>query len=70
MTLMYLRISSCIPGTIPSGFFPHLILKFIAFLFFKKIYLFIWLHWVLVVARGIFSFSIQTLRSGMWDLVP
>ena len=27
--------------------------------------LFIWLFWVLVAARGIFS-----LRCGMWDLVP
>ena len=29
----------------------------------KKNYLFIWLHWVLLVAHGIFS-------RGMWDLVP
>ena len=33
-------------------------------LFFNfNIYLFIWLHWVLIVAHGIFS-------CGMWDLVP
>ena len=34
-----------------------------AFFFFLNIYLFIWLHWVLVVARRIFSCS-------MGDLVP
>ena len=41
MTLMYLCISSCIPGTTPSGFFPHLILKFIAFLFKKKNFIYL-----------------------------
>ena len=35
-----------------------------SFLFIKEnIYLFIWLHWIFVVACGIF-------RCGMWDLVP
>ena len=29
-------------------------------------YLFIWLHWVLVVAHGIFSYVMQTLSCGMW----
>ena len=31
----------------------------------NRIYLFIWLHWVLVVTRRIFDLS-----CGMWDLVP
>ena len=31
-------------------------------------YLFIWLHQVLIVARGIFSCSVWTLSYGMWDL--
>ena len=49
-------------------------------MFFKNIYLFIWLHWVLSAACGIFNlcwgmkdlFScvIQNLRCSMWDLVP
>ena len=34
------------------------------------IYLFIWLHWLLVAACGIFSCSMWTLRCGLWDLVP
>ena len=47
--------------------------------FFSKEYLFIWLHWVLsrhtgssifTEARGIYSFSMQTLSGGMWSLVP
>ena len=29
-------------------------------------YLFIWLHWVLVVAHGIFSYVMQTLSCCMW----
>ena len=41
---------------------------------FKKIfifmYLFIWLLWVLVAADKIFSWGMQTLDCGMWDLVP
>ena len=39
------------------------------FSLFKK-YLCIWLHWVLVAACGIFSFSMRTLSCIMWDLVP
>ena len=35
-----------------------------------KIYLFIWLHWVLVLKSRIFSCSMQTLSCGMWDLFP
>ena len=31
---------------------------------------FIWPHWVLVGACGIFSCSMGTLHFGMWDLVP
>ena len=31
-------------------------------------YLFIWLHQVLIVARGIFSCSVWTLSYGVWDL--
>ena len=35
-------------------------------------YLFIWLHWVLVVAHGIFDrhCSMGTLSCGIWDQVP
>ena len=33
------------------------------------IYIFIWLHWVLASANGIFK-SMRTLCWGMWDLVP
>ena len=33
-------------------------------------YLFIWLHWVLVVARRTFGCSMQTLRCSLWDLAP
>ena len=37
-----------------------------------ELYLLIWLCWVLVVARGVFSLhcSMQTLSYDMWDLVP
>ena len=35
------------------------------FPFFSKKYLFIWLHWVLIAAYGIFD-----LRCGLWDPVP
>ena len=41
-----------------------------AFQLIKKKNLCMWLHWVLVVARGLFSSSIQTLSYSMWDLVP
>ena len=40
------------------------------FILFKNIYLFIWLHSVLVAAHGIFSCSMRTLSCGMWDVVP
>ena len=33
-------------------------------------YLFIWLHQVLAAAWGIFSWGMQTLSCGLWDLVP
>ena len=33
-------------------------------------HLLVWLHWVLVVALEIFSFSTWTLSCGMWDLLP
>ena len=33
-------------------------------------FFFIWLHWVLVPARRIFSCSLQTPGCGMWDLDP
>ena len=36
--------------------------------YFFNIYLFAWLHWVLVVAPGIFSCNMQTHYS-MWDLL-
>ena len=35
-----------------------------------NIYVFIWLHWVLVVACGIFSCFTGTLSLGVCDLVP
>ena len=46
-----------------------------SFYFLKKkkniyIYMYIWLHLVLVAACRIFSWGMQTLRCGMWDLVP
>ena len=43
---------------------------FCLFLFFLKTYLFIWLHQLLVLARGIFSGGMRTVSWGMWDLVP
>ena len=42
-----------------------LVFPFIFFRFFSKKYLFIWLHWVLIAAYGIFD-----LRCGLWDPVP
>ena len=41
------------------------------FLFLKK-YLFIWLHWMLDVAHGIFGlcYGMRDFVFGMWDLVP
>ena len=30
----------------------------------------VWLHWVLIAARGIFSCGLWTLSCGMWGLVP
>ena len=33
-------------------------------------YLFIWLHWLVVAACGIFCCSMWTLRCRPWDLVP
>ena len=38
--------------------------------FFFLSFFFIWLRWVLVAARGIFSCSLRTLSCGMWDLDP
>ena len=52
-----------------SSSFTHWILFKIRFYFFKR-NLFIWLCWVLVVARGIFSCGLQTLSCLRWDLVP
>ena len=42
-------------------------------LFCIDIYLLLWLHWASVVARGMVSFGMRTLRTpscGTWDLVP
>ena len=36
----------------------------------KKVYLFIWLHQVLVAACRIFSCGMQALSCSMWNLVP
>ena len=41
----------------------------VCFIFFNFC-LFIWLHWVLVVACAIFSFVMQILSCSLWDLVP
>ena len=40
--------------------------------FSKNIYLFIWLSWVLVVARRIFDLhcNVQILHFSKWDLIP
>ena len=48
-----------------------LLLKF-SKVFYFGIYsfLFIWLHWVLVVALGIFNLRCRIFGCGMWDLVP
>ena len=40
------------------------------FCFVLNIHLFIWLHWVLFVAHGVCSCSMQTLCFGTCDLVP
>ena len=40
------------------------------FVCFLNIHLFIWLHWVLFVALGVCSCSMQTLCFGVCDLVP
>ena len=42
---------------------------FVLFIFFN-FYLFIWLHWVLVMACAIFSCVMQILSCSLWDLVP
>ena len=42
---------------------------FLSFFRKKIIYLLIWLCWVLVIACRIFSWGVQTLGCGMWDLV-
>ena len=52
-----------------SSSFTYWILFKIGFYFFKR-NLFIWLCWVLVVAQGIFTCGLQTLRCLMWGLVP
>ena len=38
--------------------------------FLKNISLFVWLHWVLVLAHRILSCGLWTPGCGMWDLVP
>ena len=53
-----------------SGYKDHFVFSVTFFCFVSWFYLFIWLHWVLVVAWGIFSYGLWTLSSGMWDLVP
>ena len=40
------------------------------FFFLNNIYLFIWLHWVLVEACVIFTVACEIFRHGMWALVP
>ena len=54
-----------------TGFSYELIpLRHFIYLFIFNIYLFIWLHWVLVAACGIFSCSMWALSCSMRDLVP
>ena len=53
-------------GKIYSGFFFSLCL----FFFLNNIYLFIWLHWVLVEACVIFTVACEIFSHGMWALVP
>ena len=45
----------------------HFVL-YISFFFFNVFYVFIWLQQVLAAACGIFSWGLQTLRCGGWDL--
>ena len=55
----------------PTVILTGLTCVLIAFLFFN-IYLFMWLHWVLVAAYGIFDLgeACRIFSCGMWDLVP
>ena len=46
-----------------EGFFFNFLKK-------KSIYLFIWLHQVLVTVRGILSCGMRPLSCGMWHLAP
>jgi len=60
-----------IPSFYLSPLFIHSLNVIILFcIFIYLVYLFMWLHQVLVVACGIFTCSVQTLSCGMWDLVP
>ena len=52
-------------GKIYSGFSLSLSLFFL-----NNIYLFIWLHWVLVEACVIFTVACEIFSHGMWALVP
>ena len=62
--ILQARILERVAIPFSSRFYPLLT-------FFKNcFYSFIWLHWVLVAACGIFSCGTQTLSCGMWDLVP
>ena len=38
--------------------------------FFLNIYLFVWIHQILVATSKIFTCGMQTLSYSMWDLVP
>ena len=40
------------------------------FFFFFNIYLFVWIHQILVATSKIFTCGMQTLSYSMWDLVP
>ena len=42
----------------------------VLFFFFFSIYLFLWLHHILLAARGIFSCKTHNFCCGIWDLVP
>ena len=68
-------LSQLLSSLPPSVWLIHLGLFITVFIpSLKKImyYLFIWLHWVSVVAHGIFDIhcGMQTLSCSMWELVP
>ena len=64
-----LSIWGCPCSTQHWGVDQVLPLRVFLFLFFL-VCVFIWLYWVLVAARGIFSCGMQVLCCSMWDPIP